>query len=187
MREAWLHEAATHFIAYLDSLGISCPPVRVSCGFPSEARAIGQCFDGVVCADGIPQIFISPVLGESIEVLSTLLHELLHAAIGCECGHGRLFSQAARTVGLVGKPTATTAGEALRQRLEAYVQRNGPYPHAALLQGGSRIGEQHKRKSGSRLRLFECACTPPIKVRVARDDLPVLCLTCNHPFHQVVR
>lgn len=192
LREGWLQEAASHLMAYLQGFGIACPPVRVSCGFPSKkalsarSRVIGQCFDSEASTDGKPQLFISPVLADSIEVLGTLLHELLHAAVGCEHGHGKPFSRAARQVGLTGKPTATTVGPALRVLLEEYVQRAGPYPHAAIRIGGpsSQGGEEDTEKPGSRLRLYECQCEPPVKIRVASDSFKGQCLICNQAFER---
>ena len=117
-REAWLQAAASFLLDCLAAYGLPRVAVRVSCGWPvrggaSRRRAvIGQCFPTSLCQDGTAQIFISPRLSESIEVLGTLLHELLHAAVGCQYGHRQPFSQAARRVGLVGPPTATVVGAA---------------------------------------------------------------------------
>ena len=183
-REAWLQAAASFLLDYIVERGLPPVTVRVSCGWPSRGglssrlAVIGQCFAGSVCADGKPQIFISPRLSDSIQVLGTLLHELLHASIGCQYGHRKEFSQAARKVGLAGPPTATTVGEALRPLLVSYIERVGLYPHAALT-------VKPKTKAGSRLRLYECGCEPAIKVRVASDTFAALCLACNERFHLV--
>ncbi len=115
LREAWLEQAASFLRGYMEQHGLLLDKLpRVSTGFPSRgglSRVIGQCFSPKACADGKAQIFISPRIADSVEVLGILLHELIHAAIGCEERHGKKFSQAARKVGLVGKPTATTVGE----------------------------------------------------------------------------
>src|SRR5581483_6460795 len=114
LREAWLVDATAFLLEHMRQAGLASVEVRVSCGWPSSGglgqrkAVIGQCFAPTVCKDGKPQIFISPRLADSIEVLGTLLHELIHASVGCECGHGKRFSQAARKVGLEGPPTATT-------------------------------------------------------------------------------
>jgi hypothetical protein len=50
---------------------------------------------------------LSPLFSPTIEVLGTLLHELVHAAVGTDHGHKKVFSQEARRVGLTGRPTAT--------------------------------------------------------------------------------
>ena len=185
-REAWLQAAASFLLQHMVEHGLPLVEVRVSCGWPSRGGlalrsiVIGQCFASSACQDGKPQIFISPRLAESIQVLGTLLHELVHATIGCQFGHRKEFSQAARKVGLVGPPTATTVGDELRPLLQAYVERVGVYPHAA-------IQPKVKAKAGSRLRLYQCACEPPIKVRVASDVFQARCLVCCTLFVQVVK
>src|SRR6266702_6478508 len=96
-REAWLQAAASFLLQHMVEQGLPLVEVRVSCGWPSRgglalrATVIGQCFPGQVCKDGKPQIFISPRLVNSVEVLGTLLHELIHAAVGCQYGHRKEF------------------------------------------------------------------------------------------------
>src|SRR6266700_1956243 len=186
LREAWLERAASFLVDYMVQCGLPRTAVRVSCGWPSRGglaarvAVIGQCFPPTVCRDGIPQVFVSPRIEDSLQVLGVLLHELVHAAIGCQFGHRKEFSQAARRVGLVGPPTATTVGDELRPLLQAYVERVGVYPHAA-------IQPKVKAKAGSRLRLYQCACEPPLKVRVASDVFQARCLVCCTLFVQVVK
>jgi hypothetical protein len=106
LREWWLYHASVFLMELMEAAGVPTAPVRVSCGWPSSGglgkgpHVIGQCFPQQVCADGVSQIFISPRIAESIQVLGTLLHELLHAGVGCESGHHRQFSQPARRLGL---------------------------------------------------------------------------------------
>ncbi|HJT57819.1 MAG TPA: SprT-like domain-containing protein [Ktedonobacteraceae bacterium] len=183
-REAWLQAAAAFLMDYLVERGLPRVQVRVSCGWPLRGgvarrrTVIGQCFPPTASKDGKPQIFISPLLSESIDVLGVLLHELIHACFGCQFGHGKQFSQAARRVGLAGPPTATTVGDVLRLVLVSYVEQVGPYPHAAIL-------VKPKDKIGSRLRLYQCGCEPPVKVRVASDHFQARCLVCDSLFEQV--
>lgn len=183
LREWWLEQASTFLIAHMVQHGLAAPSVRVSCGWPSRggmgsrAVVIGQCFSPQVCADGRSHIFISPRIAESLTVLGTLLHELIHASVGNEHGHGKVFSQAARRVGLVGPPTATTVGDGLRPLLHAYLDRVGVYPHAA-------IHPRPKEKVGSRLRLYQCQCPSPVKVRVASNSFQARCERCGGLFVQ---
>ena len=124
LREWWLFEATKFLLALMVEQGLEAVPVRVSCGWPSRGgmgqgkHVIGQCFAQEVCADGVSQIFVSPRIHESIEVLGTLLHELIHASVGCRHGHKKPFSQAAHKVGLVGPPTATSVGPELQVVLQ---------------------------------------------------------------------
>ena len=181
LREAWLERAAAFLLDYMVRCGLPRVVVRVSCGWPSRGglgarvAVIGQCFPPTVCRDGVPQIFVSPRIEESLQVLGVLLHELVHAAVGCQFKHGQVFSQAARRVGLAGPPTATTIGERLHPVLERFVAGAGPYPHAAIqLQATQRVG--------SRLRLYECQCASPVKVRVASNEFQAKCLRCGGDF-----
>jgi hypothetical protein len=184
LREAWLERAASFLVDYMVQYGLPRTAVRVSCGWPSRGglaarvAVIGQCFPPTVCRDGIPQVFVSPRIEDSLQVLGVLLHELVHAAIGCQFGHRKAFSQAARRVGLAGPPTATTIGDRLRPVLERFVAATGSYPHAA-------IQLQVTHRVGSRLRLYECQCASPIKVRVARNEFQARCLRCGGLFSRV--
>jgi hypothetical protein len=195
LREGWLQHAASFLTTHMAQYGLSCPKVRVSCGWPSrralsnKTRVIGECFRPEMCADGTPQIFISPLLANSVEVLGVLLHELIHAAVGCKHGHKKPFSQAARRMGLTGRATATTVGDTLRPILESYVAGAGAYPHAAIVLGGkaaanSEDTSEESKRPGSRLRLYECECEPVIKVRVASDSFQAKCILCNACFHR---
>jgi hypothetical protein len=65
-------------------------------------------------------------------VLATLVHEVVHAVVGNEAGHGATFKRAALKVGLTGKMTSTSAGDDLKQRIAAWMSCLGSYPHAKL-------------------------------------------------------
>ena len=191
LREAWLEQAVIYLRDYMATHGIllSTSP-RVSCGFPSrggERRTVGQCFSAKVCEDGRSQVFVSPRIAESVDVLGILLHELIHAAVGVEHKHGKKFSQAARKVGLIRPWKATTVGTTLRPVLERFVVLLGPYPHAAIKLKAIQLeaSDVAESRPGSRLRLYECNCQPPVKVRVASDRLQARCLRCNNLFRLV--
>ena len=139
LREAWLESAVSFLNDHMEKNDLARVSVRVSCGWPLRGGAgsgqkvvIGQCFDGLAASDGKPQIFISPRIENSIEVLGTLLHELIHASVGCGHGHKKPFSQAAKKVGLEGPPTATVVSLGLVPLLQSFIDTAGPYPHAAL-------------------------------------------------------
>jgi hypothetical protein len=113
--------------------------IRVSCGFPSKSalarkkRRIGECWGVEASEDKSYQVFISPLLKEWLEVTETLTHELVHTAVGIECKHRGAFPKTAKAIGLEGKMTETTAGEALKSRLRELVEQLGDYPHARLI------------------------------------------------------
>jgi len=138
-REAWLLAAVEALRPAFCDAGRPIPEaVRVSCGFPSRGalarskRRIGECWDGAAATDGVSQMLISPTLIDPVEVLGVLVHELVHAAVGCKAGHKGPFKRLAKTLGLEGKMTMTTVGAELGKRLAAMAESIGAYPHAAL-------------------------------------------------------
>src|SRR5271157_1450138 len=109
-RESWLLDATKQLTDGLfKHHAESVPPVRISVGFSiggKARKAIGSCWDPKAADDGISQIYISPVLNDSIQVLETLVHELIHAILPND-GHRAPFKRIALKVGLTGKMTAT--------------------------------------------------------------------------------
>ena len=79
-----------------------------------------------------PNISICPTLEDSVSVLDTLVHEMVHAIDNCEHGHGKEFKKIATTIGLVGPMRSASAGPKLRERLKDLSDRLGPYPHSAI-------------------------------------------------------
>jgi len=135
LREAWLHQAINALEPLFRSKGHALPQVRVSCGFAStgvRSNHIGQCWSRSTAPDGINQIFISPVLADPVEVLDTLVHELVHAVDDCKHHHGPAFKKIALSVGLKGPMRSASATPALLENLQAIAQTLPDYPHAEL-------------------------------------------------------
>ncbi len=136
-RESWLHKAAGVLSPLLVPHNAIVPEkLQISCSWPRKGKrnAIGQCWPKVYTQDETTHVFISPVLGHDVtQVLDTLLHELIHAACGTECGHKGRFKTVARAVGLEGKLTATVAGAPLKEKLVEMADGLGPYPHSVIL------------------------------------------------------
>ena len=140
IREDWLQQMIDLLRPDFEQIGAPLPEkIRVSCGFPSKsalankARRIGECWGVESSEDKSFQVFISPLLKESIEVTATLVHELVHTAVGIDCKHRGPFRRVAKAIGLEGKMTATVAGEALQTRLKELIEQLGDYPHARLV------------------------------------------------------
>ena len=134
-REEWLLKATAKLRPLIKKAGAEVGDVLVSVGFAKgRANAIGQCWSPQ--ADrGVHQIFICPRLDNAYDALAVLAHELVHAAVGCECGHKGPFKTVARALGLEGKLTATVVppdGE-LGQFLKKLEEQLGPYPHQKLM------------------------------------------------------
>lgn len=155
-REDWLLSAASALkTEVLAPKELELPKVSVSVGWPRGSKtSIGQCWDKKSAADEETfSIFISPILVDSVAVLGTLLHELLHASLGLEVNHGAPFRKAMKAVGLSGKATATEVAEdsELYKTLATLSEKLGPYPHVALRAGSN--GSEGKEKKGGWVRL----------------------------------
>jgi len=139
-REAWLTEAAA--LIHAEKIGPALPaghviphPYRVSVGYSPRSKGgkvIAFCAIAAASADRHNEIFVSPAIDDSIEVLAALAHELVHQADDCASGHRNFFARVARRIGLEGPLTATTAGPELAQYLQTIVDLLGPIPHAKL-------------------------------------------------------
>lgn len=134
-REAWLTRAIDALKPIYAEKGYQLPPLRVSCGFASTGSLhhIGQCFPTTLSETGENEIFISPVLENPVQVLETLVHEIVHALDDCKNSHGKAFKKIALDVGLEGKMRSTHAGEALRLKLIDIAERIGDYPHQKII------------------------------------------------------
>lgn len=140
-REDWLNKALelirTRIFEQLAEAPELPERVHVSCGWPSkggtkpEGRTLGQCWHPCQSEDGAPQIFISPVLDQPLEVLGVLAHEMIHAGLP-EAKHGKTFKEAARAIGLEGPPKATETGPRLLADLVIIAEALGEYPHPKL-------------------------------------------------------
>jgi hypothetical protein len=138
--------------------GYKVPSVRVSCGWPySGKKAIGEAWDKAAASDKVAQLFISPKLKDEVAergVLATLVHEVVHAVVGNENKHNRVFGKCARAMGLTGKLTATGAGQELIVEMKSWMPKLGKYPHASLNPGMRPV-----KKQGTRMVKCECgAC-----------------------------
>ena len=161
-REDYLQKAIDILRPDFHIAGFSLPEhIRVSVGFPSRGglgkkkRVIGECWSDKAATDRSHAIFISPMLGKADEALATLVHECLHTAVGVEHKHKGPFRKGAKAIGLVGKLTETTAGDALKARLEEVAALLGPYPHSALFHSA---GEKKQTCRLLKVICPECGC-----------------------------
>jgi SprT-like family len=171
-REAWLHAVAAELAEPFKRLGHPIPAkVRLACGFPSvrgiaaKNQRIGECWSDTRSADGHHEIMVSPVIADSMRVAGILAHELVHAAVGVKHGHKGPFRTMAKALGLEGKMTATTEGEAFKRLVAPILEAVGPYPHAEL-----HAMSNGRKKQVARLIKCECAACG-YTVRTARQWL----------------
>jgi len=181
-REQWLSECIQQLRPDFEQLGHSLPEkIRASCSWPSKGglankkRRIGEAWSAKNSGDNSFEVFISPVLKDPLEVSATLVHELVHCAVGIEEGHKGKFPRLAKAIGLEGKMTATTAGETLKARLREAADAIGPYPHAELKHSNA-----SPKQSTRMLKVVckECGCV----VRMTRkwlDDVGTPMCACG--------
>jgi hypothetical protein len=183
-REQWLVKAAKLMAPRFTAAGSPLPKkIRYSCGWPALGRKyIGECWSFLNSGDGTVEIMISPALDDASEVLSTLLHELCHAALGHEVGHRAPFKRLGETVGLTGRPTHMAASPETREWFSKCVlPKMGTYPHAKISRGAG------QKKQGTRLIKSSCAETG-YTVRVTRTWLDQygapICPCCLSPMKE---
>lgn len=136
-REGWLVAAINALDdEFFSSRGSKIPTkIQVACGWPKASRkAIGQCWSPSASADETTQMYISPTVDSPVKVLDILLHEMIHACVGCKEGHKGPFRIMAKSFGFAGKMTSTYAeeGSALEALLIGVADKLGHYPHAAM-------------------------------------------------------
>jgi hypothetical protein len=147
-REAYLEQAVLECRPFFDLYANPLPQkIRVSCGFPSNAKrtgAIGECHSDKASGDNAFEIFISPVLDNPLAVFEVLIHELCHTLAG-GFNHGTGFQKHADALGLVplgsGRNAykATKGGKNFGDMWDAVIQSLGDYPHKELNLGVRKV------------------------------------------------
>ncbi len=156
-RETWLMNAIGIMRPMFEGKGYPLPErIRVTAGWPSKSalsakkRTLGEAWSYKNSADGTHETIVSLCLDDPIDVLAVLVHELCHHAVGIEAGHKGAFKKCATAMGLVGKMTATEAGDELKEELRRMVgYKLKEYPH-------SRIEGVIHKKAGTRMLKIEC-------------------------------
>lgn len=147
-REAWLNAFVSRARPIFDAAGYPLPErIRVSVGFPStgsRGNRIGECWSNEASEDGYFEIFLRPALTSDSRMADVLTHELCHAAVGLEAGHGKPFKGCMAAVGLVGKPKSTMAGEAWYRWALPILTELGPMPYGVLNEGRSSAPPKQK-------------------------------------------
>jgi len=135
-RETWLAHAMTLIEPKFEAHGYKLPVTKAACGFAPGARggkALGVCISPKASAEGYTEIFISPTVSDPVTALGVLVHEMVHAAVGVEAGHGAMFKLCCSKLGLEGKATSALPGAVLRHWLtDEVLPMIGGYPHAAV-------------------------------------------------------
>jgi len=121
LREEWLTLAIEYLRREVAAKQYTIPYVRVSVGFPLGVRGPkvalkpgvtahtnpSQCFEPGQTEDGVAQIFISPLIDDSKQVVTHLAHELAHVTANdpSHIANGP-YDQTRKQWGLIGRATA---------------------------------------------------------------------------------
>jgi hypothetical protein len=137
IREAWLDHGVHLITPRFVAAGYTLPKaLKVACGFAPGARggkALGVCISPKASRDGRTEMFVSPTIEDALTALGVLIHEMAHAAVGVEAGHGAAFKACCQKIGLEGKATQAMPGSNLNAWLrETVLPEIGAYPHAAV-------------------------------------------------------
>jgi hypothetical protein len=148
-----------------------------------------------------------------VQLAGTTIHEMAHVLAGHGAGHGRTWKQAGMRLGFVKEPMAAgqvyhlaMLPPSIRERAYGLAKEladgqpkfmssmagqtfmgllgllgGTPRPCSA---GRGTKGGKFGVGSGSRLRLYECKCERPIKVRVASDAFDATCNACGSAFER---
>ena len=134
-KEKWLGNAVAEISKYFSQRGYQVPPVNVSIGFTSYGRrssTVGECWPKKAASDKRNVIFINPNHRDSEGIISTLIHEMVHAVDDCEHRHGLEFKRIATDVGLTGKMRSTVPGDELSDYISRLINKLGKYPESFL-------------------------------------------------------
>ena len=169
-REQWLNKLADRLNGALFK-GQRLGNFRVSVSWPGgrgkKNSVIGQCWSPEASSGGVTEMFISPTMSDPMRVAGVLAHEMVHGIVGVEHGHDKHFGKLAREIGLEGKLTATTEGEAFKAKVQPILDKLPAYPHHAM-----NPGLNGKKKQSTRL--IKCECPEcGYNVRVTRKWLEV--------------
>ena len=146
-----------------------------------DAKTLGQCFPKQMHAGGINQIVITPnydgsTIKGSLDILGTLVHELVHAVDNCVSGHGQAFKKCALAVGLLPPMRSTPESEELREWLRKNIlDKLGKFPHKKVTLNGT-------KKQTTRNIKVTCDCCD-FSFRTSRKNLAIMdfepdCLAC---------
>lgn len=134
-REQWHHRVVQALRPEFKRLGYPLPPVRISTGFTSSGRrgrAVAECWTDQFDAERHFQLFIDPRDDEPVNVVNSVAHELIHAAVGLQHGHRGPFAKLATALGMLAPMTATPSGPEFVKLAKRVLEKVGPYPHARL-------------------------------------------------------
>lgn len=167
-REAWLNKATDLINNHYAKKGYSLDDIRsniqMSCGYSPNSRVgsknatLGVHIDPRASATGKHEIFLNPIMSDSLKVIDVLAHELVHAIqthlYPKDTEHGRAFVKICKAVDMTGskKFAQAKASEDFKKDLKNIISKIGDYPHGAINLNAKR------KKQTTRMIKLECHC-----------------------------
>jgi len=177
--DTWLDSALQEVKDLFVEYGYKVPAVKVTLGFTSKglrSSTVGECWPRKASTSNVNHIFISPANTSSESIISTLIHECIHAIDNCEHGHGKEFKKIALDIGFKLPMRSTPAGEELQSRIEKIVGRIGEYRDSTI----KATHQPRLRKPPARATCSKCGYSVSM-LKQFLDQGPPLC-----PKHHIV-
>ena len=144
-REDWLNSVIEIYKPIFKEQGYDLPEnIRISCGFPSSGGKSGKVIGVVHSKDdsdgGVYEIFINPMVSDSVRVIGVTVHEICHIVVDqltggemLETQHKSPFGEVAGKMGLEKPWKATTESEEFIVKAQSFIDTVlGEYPHKNL-------------------------------------------------------
>jgi hypothetical protein len=184
-RESWLCSATDELRPYFNKLGYKIPDkIRFAIAFTSTGKRgsmPGECWHPVASADQHYEIIIRADMAEPVEVLTVLVHELVHTLLPPEAKHGKAFRDIALRVGLTGPMRQTSPTQILAERLQAIATNLGPLPHARLnFSGASDVPKKQAKKWFKAECSASCGYSVRITAKWAKVGMPICPVSADH-------
>ena len=174
-RETWLREATKLIRPHFVVCGFPIPEnIRFAIAFPSTGRKgqrVGELWHSTTSDDGHFELIVRADVADPVEVLGILTHELIHAVLPMDAGHGKLYKAAAIKIGLQGKMMHAMPGPLLTPRLAEIAEALGPLPHARLNIDRAGPIRAKARRTGPKSRERVCSrpCAKALALAVTRS------------------
>jgi hypothetical protein len=176
-REEWAEVVLAHLFIELACIGISWNTpegrqIRVALA-PMSRTKLGQCHSSKKSVGGdVNMITLSTDQGEPIELVHTLLHELLHALDDCHSGHKGRWARWAKQIGIEmrGHERGPIAEQLVQDTLRAV---GVPKAHVQTVPSSRKAGS-----SQVRVHCPECSKHVNMPRGLADGGFSIACVAC---------
>lgn len=147
IRQEWIETAVEMFRQHFKNNWWNVPDnIRIGMGYPvgvkDGKRKLGQCIPNMYSADTHAEIFLSPDYSDTVEILETIAHEMIHATVEVTkdqfergvkpVGHRGKFAACALAIGFKGPMTSTPSDTKMDEFIKTIVARIGEFPAGRL-------------------------------------------------------